>query len=207
MKNASIKTDPPQPAPERYGSLDELMAATGVSADTQKAVRELAKGSQLTRHLAALRTTAGLTQAAMAERLDCTQSCISKLEAGADEDVTMKQLRAYAEATGQSIGVAVGQRPNHVEAIKNYAAGIHYHLQALAKLAHQDEELEAGIQSFYNEALLNILDIIGRCQNQMPHAGKVEIRVEVSTGGKAKRTRKAKAVPVASKSKGQAVLA
>lgn len=196
MSTELKKTEPAKPTPGRFKSVDELMAATGVSADTQKAVSELQKESQLTSRLASLRTAAGITQEQMAERLGCTQSCISKLESGKDEDITLKELRAYAEATGQRIGFAVGRQLNHVESIKTHAAGIHHHLQALAKLAHEDHELEAGIQKFYSEALFNILGIIAKCQNEMPHAEGMEFRLEVAEVQRVPRAvkgRKAKA--------------
>lgn len=164
----------------RYKTVEELMAASGVSAETQNAVSELEKESRLTGQLAVLRTAAGITQELMAEKLGCTQSCISKLECGMDDDITLKQLRTYAEATGERIGLTVGKPLNHVEAIKLHAQGIHHHLQALAKLAHQDRELEAGIQRFYSEALFNMFGIIAKCQKDMPNGDKIEIRLEVS---------------------------
>lgn len=180
MSTDTKKKEPAKTTTGRYSTVEELMGASGVSAETQKTLAEMRGESHLTSELAVMRTAAGITQEKMAEKLDCTQSCISKLESGADDDVTLKQLRVYAETTGQWLALGVGRPPNHVEAIKLNAKGIHDHLQALARIAHQGQDLEAGIQRFYNEALVNILSIIAKCQGEMPNGVNYDFTLEVS---------------------------
>lgn len=202
MDTEPKKKEPAKPTSGRYATVEELMAASGVSADTQSTVADLCKESRITSQLAVLRTAAGITQEQMAKKLDCTQSCISKFESGLDGDITVSQLRAYAEASGQWIGLGVGKPPNHVESIKFHANGIYQHLQALAKLAHEDHELEAGIQRFYSEALMNILGIIAKCQQDMPNSDAMEIRLQVSEVTR-KRSVATKAAPTKKVALGQ----
>jgi len=45
-----------------------------------------------------------------------------------------------------------GRPPTHVEAVNTHALGICSHLEALAKIANQNEELEKEIQGFFGEA-------------------------------------------------------
>ncbi len=180
MSTELKKKEPAKTTTGRYSTVEELMVASGVSAETQQIVAELRKECQLTSQLALMRTAAGITQEQMADKVGCTQSCISKLESGNDEDITLKQLRAYAEVTGQRIGVGVGKPVSHVEAIKLHALGMRDHLQSLAKLAHGDHELEAGIEKFFSEAFFNILDILALSQRELPNGGNIEFRLDIA---------------------------
>ena len=127
-----------KPSGKRFKSVDELMAGLDMPAEVVQEAKKNADARQLTLKLSLMRLKAGVTQAEMAKRLDITQGAVSKLENGFDDDVTVKHLRAYAEATKMNVGFAVGRPPNHVEAIKLHAMGIRNHMKELAKLAHND---------------------------------------------------------------------
>ena len=172
-KDAATKT-----TGRRYGSVAELMRGEGVSQEVQNIVTEFEKETHLSNQLALMRTIAGLTQEQMAERLNCSQSCISKWESGRDEDLDIRTLRSYAEATKQRIGLIIGQPLNHVEAIKLHVAGIQKRLLALAALARENGDLEADINAFFGEACFNIIQLLARCQLEMPTSG-VEVRIQL----------------------------
>ena len=108
-----------------------------------------------------------------------TQGAISKLETGTDEELPFGEVREYARILKTRIGAVYGPPANHVDSIKNHVFEIRRHLLELARLAHQDTEIENHIQAFYGETLFNILNIIGSCQQQMPHADKMSIRMEI----------------------------
>ena len=178
--NAELeKKGPVRPTGRRFKSVADLVnAEVGVS-EVQKAMAEIEKQTRLVTKLALLRQQAGLTQEQMAQRLGITQSAISKLESGADDDLTVRELREYAKQTTQRIGVTFGRPMNHVEAVKHHAFQIRAHLNALAALAHKDSEIEQSIQGFFGEAFFNILTILSQCQQQLPAGGEVEVRLQL----------------------------
>ena len=173
-----------RPTGKRYKSVDDLMPDCDLSPEVQAEGKATSEARRLTLQLAVMRTKAGVTQADMAKRLGCTQGAVSKLENGLDEDVTVKQLRIYAEVTKTNLGFAVGRPPNHVEAIKLCALGIRRHMKELAKLAHHDENIERGIQAFFGEAFFNILEFLSECQQDMPNGNEIQLRMEVMDSAK-----------------------
>ena len=187
MKTVDIEnTTPPKTTPaklsgRRYNSVTALMKGESVSQNVQKEVKELFAKTAVVRRLVELRHRAGLTQEELANRLSRTQSAISKLESGRDEDLTVKEIREYVQATDQRIGLMFGKPMNHVEAIKEMAFGIKSRLMALAKLANRDGELEKEIQGFFGEAFFNILSILSECQGAMPNTdgNPLSVKVEV----------------------------
>lgn len=72
-----------------------------------------------------------------------------------------------------------GEPLTHVEAVKVHALGIKKRLTALAELAQKDEEIERSIQGFFGEAFFNILGILAKCHEKMPHNSGVQLRVEL----------------------------
>ena len=179
MNTELEKKGPARPTGKRYASVKDLLRGENVSLDVQSKIEELRKETGLTEILAKLRVAAGLTQEQVAERFGVTQSAISKLESGRDEDLTLADIRRYTELTGQRISLMFGKPLTHVEAVKVHALGIKQRLTTLAKLAHKDEELERSIQGFFGEAFFNILDILAKCHQQMPHGRDVQVRIEL----------------------------
>jgi DNA-binding transcriptional regulator YiaG len=112
QKHATIKE-----TGRRYGSVADLMRGECVPREVQEIVTELERETHLTKQLARMRVAAGLTQEQLAEKLHCSQSCVSKWESGRDDDLDLRTLRGYSEATGQRIGLLIGTPFNHVEAI------------------------------------------------------------------------------------------
>lgn len=168
-----------RPTGKRYASVHDLLQGEKVTSDVQSKVAELGKETGLAEILANLRVAAGFTQEQAAERFGVSQSAISKLESGRDEDLTLGEIRKYAELSGQRIGLMLGKPLTHVEAVKVHALGIKSRLTALANLAHKDEEIERSIQGFFGEAFFNILDILSKCHQQLPHNAGFQLKVEL----------------------------
>lgn len=169
----------PKPTRRRYASIDEMMRKDGTSDVVQSKYREIADATRVATQLAQLRQKAGLTQEQMAARLNISQSAVSKLESCRDEDLTLGQISEYASATGESLGIHFGKPPTHVEAIKHHASGMRHHLSALAKLAHNADELETSIRAFFGEAFFNILNILIETEKEMPNSGTMGVRLEI----------------------------
>lgn len=159
------------------------MRTSGVSPEVKDAFDEIKRATAVCQQLALLRTHAGYTQEQMGERMGLSQSAISKLEAGRDEDLTLGQIQGYCEATCQRVGFSIGKPMTQVEAIKSHAFAMRSAMLELAELAHADNEIEHHIQAFFGEAFFNILKILSDCQNHMPRAH--ELRIQVAMEGQA----------------------
>lgn len=177
MDETPEKPSPTKPTGRRYASVAAMLKGEGFPDDVKGKLAAIENETGVVHCLEKLRWASGHTQEDVAKVLGCTQSAISKLESGRDEDLTLGQIRAYAEVTQQRFGLVFGKPMNHVEAVKAHALAIRRHLTGLAHLARQDEDLEKAIQAFFGEAFFNILDILSRCQTEMPNGGNIEVRV------------------------------
>ena len=178
--NTESEKLPAKPTGRRYDSVRALIGAEGVSQEVQEKMEEIRRETRAVLQLARLRQSAGITQEEMAKHLNVTQSAISKLEAGRDEDVTLREIKEYAKATNQRIGVLFGKPLTHVEAVQAHALAIKSRLEDLAKIANNHDELEKDIKGFFGEAFFNILSILSLCGNQLPPGGEeFEIKVQV----------------------------
>jgi transcriptional regulator with XRE-family HTH domain len=172
------------------------MAGLQMPEEVRKSYREIENQTRLTELLAVLRQTAGITQEEMGKDLGCTQGAVSKLEAGSDDEVTIGQIKQYSRVIGERISITFGKPMNHVEAVKACALGIKHHLSELAKIAHQDEQLETAIQGFFGEAFFNLLTILAKCQGEMPNNVDFQVRLQTSGMKALQRSRAKKAASV-----------
>lgn len=155
-----------------------------MSQEVQGKVKELENETRVVDCLARLRQAAGLTQEDLAKAMGVTQSAISKLESGTDADLTLGEIRGYARATDQRIGLMVGKPLAHVESVKCHALAIRHDLERLAQIANRHDELEKDIQGFFGEAFFNILTILAECGEKLPGNGRdVGVRIEVIRAG------------------------
>jgi transcriptional regulator with XRE-family HTH domain len=169
-----------RPSGRRYGSVDDFMASEGMPKDIIEKVDKLRKDSRIALQLALLRQESGLTQEEMAARMGVTQSAISKLESGTDDELKLHEIAEYAKATKERICILFGKPMNHVESVKLHAFAIKKRLEELAKIANQDEELEVQIKAFFGEAFFNILSILAACGDKFASGPDFEVRMEVS---------------------------
>jgi transcriptional regulator with XRE-family HTH domain len=181
-----IEKTPAKPTGRKYTSVEEFLGGEAVSQDVRSKVAELKDQTKVVLQLARLRQMAGITQEDMANNLGVTQSAVSKLEAGDDENVTLREVRAYARVTGQRIAVMFGKPLTHVEAVKLHAQAIKLRLESLAEIANNNDDLEKEIKGFFGEAFFNLLNILVACHEKLPNGGAddddVEIRIEVIKG-------------------------
>lgn len=169
-----------KPTGRRYSSVDDLMKGEGISPDVRQKVSDIEGATRLVEQLSLLRQFAGLTQEQMAERLGfSSQSAVSKLESGRDEEVTVGQISEYVKATGQRVGMMFGQPMNHVESVKWHALAMREHLSALASIAHQGDDIKTAVQAFFGEAFFNLLSIFSGCNAELPNGVGFGVRLEL----------------------------
>jgi transcriptional regulator with XRE-family HTH domain len=168
----------------KYGSVADLMRGEGVSQEVQGKVKELENETRVVDYLARMRQAAGLTQEDMTKAMGVTQSAISKLESGTDSELTLGEIRGYARATEQRIGLMFGKPLTHVESVRCHALAIKQNLECLAQIANRHDELEKDIQAFFGEAFFNILTILAECGDKLPGNGRDSgVRIEIIKAG------------------------
>lgn len=154
------------------------MKGEGIAESIQAAHAQLVRDTRVTDGLARLRRTSRLTQEEIAQRLGVTQAAVSKIESGRDETLTLATIRAYAEASQRPIAILFGRPMTHVDAVRQHAAGIRHHLEALAALAHKDEAMAKDIGRFFREATRGLDQVISRCRERLPKSAKVEVHMQ-----------------------------
>ena len=82
---------------KNYSKVSELLQGEGASPELIARYRDRANQARLLKHLILLRHKRGKTQAEISRVLDCTQSRVSKIEAGGDDDLTIGYLKKYVE--------------------------------------------------------------------------------------------------------------
>lgn len=188
----------------RYDSVEALMRGEGIASEIQEKVQKHAHETRLSLNLAKLRQAAGITQKDMGDELKTSQSAISKLEAGTDEQITVHHIHEYARVTQSRISLTFGTPVSDMEAIILCVDALKDRLGRLAESAVQDEETEDKVKAFLGEASTNILKAVALCNCKLPirkDDNVQEVRVEIVTGKKALPSGKAatlvKSTPVA----------
>ena len=135
----------------------------------QHAVQEKINQTRLVSCLIEMRANAGLSQADIAEKMHCSQSRISKIEHGSDEEITIGEISAYAKAVGCWFEISFSNSN------RNAAGLIKYHifranelLNRIIKLAEDDKEMLAGANQFSMEMLLNFCRLLDEATQKLP---------------------------------------
>lgn len=178
MSTSRSRKTTPKPSGRAYASIEDFMKGEGIAESIQTAHAQLVRDTRVTDGLARLRRTSRLTQEEIAQRLGVTQAAVSKIESGRDETLTLATIRAYAEASQRPIAIHFGRPMTHVEAVRQHAAGIRHHLEALAALAHKDEAMAKDIGRFFREATRGLDQVISRCRERLPKSAKVEVHMQ-----------------------------
>ena len=167
---------------KRHKSVPDLVRNLTDDKEFQEALQEeLAKGA-LAKALFTLRCREGVTQKEMAERLNCTQSRISKIEHSDVGKLRVGDLIAYARALNLQLSIGFQKEMTSVESVKFHAFEIKRHLDHLATLAKRDDQILEGVSNFYAEALMNILRFFKQSASLLPETKRRSRPiVEIST--------------------------
>src|SRR5690606_15909931 len=111
----------------------------------------------------------GVSQAEIAEELNCSQSRVSKIENGDDGELRISELVAYARAMDRDLHVGFSKRSlTGLDRIKSYAFEIHRELCRLADMAENDESIARGVVKTFNEVLINQLSLLQLACAKLP---------------------------------------
>lgn len=158
-------------AKTNYKSVTELLRDTTDDAELIEGVDRTIKESQLIKHLVANRVRIGYSQKDVADRMNCTQSRISKLESGRDDDLRLGDLEQYLKSLNLQLRLIITPHSQKaVDEIKFHALCIKKSLLRLVKMAKEDDEaLADGIARFACvEAPINLLKIVLDAAKHLP---------------------------------------
>ena len=148
---------------------DALKVMTRGNRSLEHAVNDKLNRTRLIRCLIGMRAKAGLSQTDVAQRMNCSQSRISKIEHGFDEDITIGELNAYSQAVGQWFEISFSDTSrNATGLIKYHIIRANDLLQRIIKLAEDDKEMLAGANSFSMEMLVNFCRLLDNATKKIP---------------------------------------
>jgi len=156
---------------KRISSVTQLLEDLGADTKLIEDVDQKIKGSQLIKHMIAHRVRNGLSQKDIAERMKCTQSRISKLEAGKDDELRFGEFSDFLEALDLDFRVVITPKSlKAVDEVKFHAMCIRRLLHQLVKLAKtNDQVVSDGIAKFTGiEVPINLLKIVVDAIKHLP---------------------------------------
>jgi len=148
---------------KRISSVTQLLEELEANVDLIEGVDKRVRSAQLIKHLVAHRVRSGLSQKDIAERMGCTQSRISKLEAGADNDLRFGDMCKYFDSLDLSVRLVITPKSQKAaDEIKFHAMCIKQLLHRLVKLTKTDDQVVAdGITRFAGiEVPINLMGIV-----------------------------------------------
>lgn len=150
-------------------AVDLLRRATDNEEVIEKTKKRIAD-RQLMRRLTIERMRSGLSQAEIAKKMGCSQTKVSKMENGIDDDLRLGDLGQYLEAFGLHMRLIISPRAHtYVDQVKQHAFFIKRAMEKLSELAHQDKDIAAGVSDFVcKEALYNFLSMIVGVAKRLP---------------------------------------
>lgn len=156
--------------PKRFASVRDLVKATAVDVDQVREFDRRLADAVLVNALIRTRASAGMTQADVAEKMERTQSAVSKLEHSADGDLSVRDIASYLNATGGRLNLGIGKQPHRVERIKDLAICLKDELEELANLSSgsDDASIRQNINGFFGEAWFNLFKILCDATSKLP---------------------------------------
>lgn len=159
------------PKTKKYQSVSAMLrdisednaALTSAEFDEYIAERKLVKD------LAILRSARGLSQDDVAAKLEHSQSWVSKLENGTDDELCIGDLRAYLSVFGLEFRAgAVKANATIVDEVKLLAFAIRQKLITLAGMAKEGDELVEHIAQFFGDTFHNINHFLSDAAAKLP---------------------------------------
>jgi transcriptional regulator with XRE-family HTH domain len=163
---------------KRYTDVSELVRDLSEDQAATAALEQRLAQRQIVKQLMALRAVAGMSQKDIANKLNCTQSRISKLESGTDADLRFADFFGYAAALGLEAHIVVSKKGRTtVDEVKYHAFAIKRQLDHLAHLAMGDETIAAGVTRFFGEAAFNLINMLNDAATKLPQQPRPLIEI------------------------------
>ncbi len=96
--------------PTRDRNVEDLRKADIISGETARRVRDAGARTKVITQLVCQRLSAGLSQKDVGQRMDRTQSWVSKFEDHFDAELTLGDIQAYCQAIAGGLALEFGHR-------------------------------------------------------------------------------------------------
>lgn len=154
---------------EQYKSISEMVSSIPLEKDLENEIVEHISRRQIVKNLITTRIKCDMSQSDIAAKMKCSQSRISKLENGFDDDLDLGTLQSYANAIQFELQLMfLPKKRTVLDEIKFFAFRIKDRLDYLAKLAHKDEKIAGGVTRSFGNLLFNFVSMIHDCAQSLP---------------------------------------
>jgi transcriptional regulator with XRE-family HTH domain len=143
---------------KRYSSVPEMVRDLSEDRAFAEEVEKKIRERNLVDFLMALRTSAGLSQKDIANKMGCTQSRISKLENGKDDDLRIGDFHAYADALGLQLMILLTKkgRPPIAERIKRHTSALKRLFTELSEMVGDDGAMNKAMMKLVCESTVTL---------------------------------------------------
>jgi transcriptional regulator with XRE-family HTH domain len=146
---------------KHFNNVKELIKELSTEEKFKKDALAELSNKNIAKFLFAQRCENKLSQKELAEKLNCSQSRISKIESSRDEALSVKDLLDYGRALNLQLEIGYRDKSTRiVDLIKYHAFKIKGYLEQLVKLAEDDKDMAKGILKFHVEAFANISNFV-----------------------------------------------
>lgn len=169
---------------KRYSSVAEMVRDTAEDRAFADEVERFVSDREVVKNLMLLRTLSNYSQQEIAEAMNCSQSRISKLENGTDDDLRLGELNEYLHALGFNATLRISNEDESiVDRVKYHACSIKRLMDQLAELAQVDDNIAKGVAGFFGEAFFNMVSMLAASAKKLPsrpgQQGEQYIRIEI----------------------------
>ncbi len=154
---------------KRYNKVSQM--ARGISEDkaVADAIEKRIAERQIVKHLMSKRAALGLSQADIAAKMNCSQSRISKLENGLDDDIRLGDFHAYISALDRDMQIHLLKKDSTIaDQVKHHFFAMKALMEKLAGLATADSAIAKGVAAFFGEAAFNLIKMLIDSVQQLP---------------------------------------
>ena len=169
---------------KQYTSVSEAISDIAPDDSFRTELDEQIASRRLIKHLLAMRAVKGLSQKDVAEAVGCSQSCISKLESAKDNDVSLGNLKAYAEAVGcDLVAHPIPRDMKLTDKVKCCAVAMKQNMDEMSQLAKTDENIAQGVVGFFQECFVNVVLMLGDSAKRLPPRsdGSLHFEIDIQT--------------------------
>lgn len=160
---------------KRYPNVAEMVRDTAEKGFADALEKRLA-GRQLVKRLLLMRASQDISQEQIAEKLNCSQSRISKLEMSNDAEIRLGDLMKYTNAIGMQAQILLSKKGTTlVDEVKYHFFQTKKLLERMVALTGGDPSIEKGLAKFFSEATFNYMKMIFEHASKLPETAHEEM--------------------------------
>ena len=154
---------------KQYSSVTEMISDSPLEKSRRYEIVERIASRQIIKRLLALRATRGMSQKEVANRMNCSQSRISKLENGVDDDIRFGDMRDYLNAIDHDMSLFICPKQwESFQQIKFSAFRIRECLGQLVEMAGDDPAIVQGVSKAHVETIVNLIKLVVDSAKDLP---------------------------------------